>query len=103
MTRSFYAFTAGPTVESSQFKTSDEALTGFGGLINLFPVTKIRDALGGSYAAVRRVALERSDRLLSEGLDPNALIIVVDHNLFHALRAQARDDVLCDFASLTGG
>ena len=103
MTRSFYAFTAGPTVESSQFKTSDEALTGLGGLITLSPVAKIRDVLGGSSAAVRRVALERSDRLLSEGLDPDALIIVVDHNLFHALRAQARDDVLCDFASLTGG
>ena len=36
MTRSFYAFTAGPTFESSQFKTSDEALTGFGDLINLY-------------------------------------------------------------------
>ena len=33
MTRSFYAFTAGPTFESSQFKTSYEALTGLGGLI----------------------------------------------------------------------
>ena len=35
------------TFESSQFKTPDEALAGFGDLIDQFPVAKIRDALGG--------------------------------------------------------
>lgn len=36
------------TFESSQFKTPDAALEGFGDLIDAFPVAKMRDALKGS-------------------------------------------------------